>query len=222
MEHKLTRQDIKRDEVLEGLARTVEFGRRHARWLAWAAVAALAAVLGTLVVGFWWGHRRTEAARALAEALESAVAGPPGATAALEELVGRYEGTRAASIGNALLGQAAAAQGDLATARRRWEAFLEDAPESMLAASVRRNLLELDRAEGRGAEAAAELRAMLEAPAPPLPADLVLFELARSLEAAGSSAEAAEAYRRLVEEHPNSVYGVAARRSLGGSPDEAP
>ncbi len=220
MDQRLTRHNMKRDEVLEGLSRTVEFGRRHVRRLAWAGIAALAALLATLAIVTWWGHRKAAASRALAEAIAGATgaAGERPDPAALAEVVERYGGTAAASIADALLGESAAASGDLAEARRRWTAFLEAAPDSMLAISVRRNLLELDRSEGRGEQAAGEIRALLEADDPPLPTDVLLYELARTLEAAGRTAEATEAYRRLSEEHPDSVYSVEARRSLAAAP----
>ncbi len=224
MDQKLTRHDIKRDEVLEGLSRTVEFSRRHARQLAWFGIGALVALVAALAIVTWWGHRRTAAGRALAEA----IAGPAGAEsggpdpAALAEVVERYRGTRAAGIANAVLGRSAAQSGDLEEARRRWTAFLESSPESMLATGVRRNLLELDRAEGRAEAAAEGLRAMLAADDAPLPADVVLYELARSLQTAGKDAEAAQAYRRLAEEHPDSVHAAEARRQLGESAPAGP
>ncbi len=220
MDHKLTRHDIKRDEVLEGLSRTVEFGRRHARLLAWAGIGALVALLATLAIITWWGHRRTAANRALAAAIggNTGQASAPPDAAALEELVERYRGTDAAAIANALLGEAAAAAGDLAEARRRWTAFLDAAPDSMLAINVRRNLLALDRAEGRSEEAERRIREMLAAESPILPEDVLLLELARTLEGSGRAVEAAEAYRRLLDEHPDSVYSAEARRSLADSP----
>ncbi|MGH9464297.1 MAG: tetratricopeptide repeat protein, partial [Thermoanaerobaculia bacterium] len=175
--------------------------------------------VATLAIITWWGHRRAAASRALAEAIGGAAGAEPPQSpdpASLGEIVERYRGTGAASIADALLGQSAAARGDLAEARRRWAAFLEAAPESMLALAVRRNLFALDRAEGRGEQAASEIRALLEAGDSPLPADVLLYELGRSLEAAGAAAEAAEAYRRLAEEHPGSIYALEARRAPAG------
>ncbi len=219
--HRLSRHDIKRDEVLEGLSRTVDFGRRNARRLAWVGIGALVALVATLGATTWRGHRQGAADRALAAALEGG--GPDSAARDAEALRGvaeRYRGSDAAAIANALLGEEAARAGDLEEARRRWTAFLDAAPESMLAGAVRRNLLELDRAQGRGEGVAAELRGMLESRRAPLPRDLALYELGRTLEQVGKPEEALEAYDRLLAEHPDSVYAGEARRraaSLGAS-----
>jgi tetratricopeptide (TPR) repeat protein len=111
----------------------------------------------------------------------------------------------------------AAVAGDTERARELWQDFLDEHPKHMLGAEVRLNLYALDRAAGNAEAVAAELQAMLEAEDRPLPEDVVLHELAVTLESLGRDEEAAEHYQTLVSVHPQSAYATAARQKTGGS-----
>ncbi len=233
MSQRLTRQDIKRDEVLESLGAAVEFIRRNARALVLGVVVLVALVVAAFGYRAYREGRETRAGELLAEAalvLEAPVTpevprpddpdSPSFASEAarrerarelFSEVRGGFSGTRPAAVAAAYLGELAAQAGDLTAARASWEEFLERAGDHMLATQVRLNLMALDRAEGRGEELAERLEGMLDQPEPPLPRDVMLFELARTLDGLGRSDAAAESWRRLVEEHPQSPYAITAR-----------
>lgn len=209
MSQRLSRQEIKRDEVLEGLSKSVEFSRHHARAIGLAALAALLLLLGVLGAGWWMKQREQRANRALAEVL--AADGGAADRQRLEEVAAKYGSSAPGSIALALAGEAAAAAGDLDAARAHWEAFLESAPASMLTVNVRLNLLALARAQGRGEEVESELRAMLEARDPALPPSLARYQLGLTLEALGRPDEARATYAQVLEEAPDSPAARLAR-----------
>jgi tetratricopeptide (TPR) repeat protein len=209
MSQRLSRQEIKRDEVLEGLSRSIEFSRHHARAIGLAALAALLVVLAALGAGWWMKQRGERANHALSEVLgsEAGVADRQ----SLEEVAARYGSSAPGSVALALAGEAAAAEGDLAAAREHWEAFLDRAPQSMLSVNVRLNLIGLARQQGRAEEVERELRAMLEAPDPALPVSLARYQLGLTLETLGRPDEARAAYDQVLEEAPDSPVARAAR-----------
>jgi len=118
----------------------------------------------------------------------------------------QYGSTSVGRVAKLYLAESARSAGDRATARRLWEKYLEQDSASAVAASVRVNLFQLDREEGRAGELAESLKKMLEDPARPLPADLLLYQLALTQEKLGQEGDARAAYRRIVDEHPQSPY----------------
>jgi predicted negative regulator of RcsB-dependent stress response len=138
-----------------------------------------------------------------------------------EELESDYAGTGGAAVAQVYLGRLRLQEGDKAGARRVWEEFLDDHPDHMLAAAVRRTLLDLDREEGKGEQVVQRLRADLEKDKKPLPEDLMLFELGSTLEELGRRQEAHDAFQRVVDEYPDSAWRSKAMeklRELGGGP----
>ena len=232
MSQRLTRKEIKRDEVLETVGSVFDFVRDHAKALVTGAgglvvVAALAAAWIT-----WSRGREARANGALGEALvvveapiDAVAPDPEGRVpsfasreareARAEELLARvreeYGGTRAAAIAGTLLAERAAEAGDTERARALWSEFLDRRGDNALAAQVRVNLMEIDRAEGRSGELVERLRAMVDADDRALPRPVVLHQLGLTLEADGRVQEALEVYRRLVDDHPTSPLVAEAR-----------
>lgn len=234
MSHRLTRKDMKRDELRESLGTAVVFLRDHGRSFLVGIVALL--VLVAVIAGYreYLERRELAATEKLAEALEvyEAPVVPSGVTpsqsgettfaseearsARAEELFGEirsdYEGTDAADIAMVYQAELAARREDFAAARSLWQGFLERQKKHMLAAEVQLNLMSLDRTEGRGEELVARLNSMLESPERNgLPTDVLLNQLAITLEDVGRQDEARRVYRRIVDEFPDSPYVVRAR-----------
>jgi hypothetical protein len=132
----------------------------------------------------------------------------------LERLRDEHGSSAAAAVATIYLGAMAQEAGDAAGARALWQEFLDDHDDHMLAAGVRVSLIELDRAEGKSQEVAARLRGELESEDKPLPEDVLLYELARTLEQLAKPAEAREIYQRLGDEYPDSPYAGQAQTKL--------
>ncbi len=234
MSHRLTRKDMKRDELREGLGTVVDFLRDYGRWIVAGIVALL--VLVAIAAGYREYQQRREVAATedLAEALRiyQAPIVPVGTTPPdadqptfsteesraararelFDEVRAEHDGTDAADISKVYRAELATREGDLALARELWEGFLERQKDHMLAAEVELNLMSLDRLEGRGDELITRLNTMLDLPeGASLPTDLLLNQLAITLEDAGRAEEAGQAYRRIIDEYPSSPYVVAAR-----------
>lgn len=233
MGRRLRRKEIKRDEFVATVGRTVEYAERHV-WIVIGTVVALV-VLGGLGWGgyIYLGHRAEKANQALVQAIR--VYGAPvvgegadpdhprrptyssveerrrRARELFESLREEYRWTDAADVALVYLGNITLSEGDRQAARELWETFLEEQKKTALAAQVRLNLLQLDRLEGKTEEVVASLRGMLEEPEPPLPIDLLLYELGVTLEELGRTDEAAAAYQRLVDEFPRSPYVAQAQ-----------
>ena len=215
MNQRLTRKEMKRDEVMEGLSHGVHFLQEHARTIVIALVAVFAALAG---LGIWKTVTAGQAERAntaLSGAL-SGVAAEGGeigsAREALQGVVDEYGSTAPGAVAQAYLGTIAAGEPDFEAARRHWESFLAQSPDNALAAGVERNLMSLDRAEGKDEALAERLRAALATGSSALAEDTILYELARTLEDLGQLEGASETYDRLLEEHPTSLFAAKARQ----------
>jgi predicted negative regulator of RcsB-dependent stress response len=232
----LKREELKRNELGEAVEASVEFAGSHLRQLGIAVSAVIAAALVAWGIVAWLGARTENANDALAAALRVAGAPvvptgaqpddpsePTFATAAardakaqelFERLVEEHGSTDAGGMGRLWLADRALRRNDSATARRLWQEYLDAESDGTLAASARRNLIRLDRAEGKGEALVANLGAALESGRDPLPADALLWELGETQKALGHAAEAHAAYQKIVDEHPSSPWASEARRAL--------
>lgn len=234
----LRREDLKRNELGEAVEASVHYAEDHLRTILWIVGGVLGAALLVWAVMAWRGTRDERGNRALGEALRVAEApvvdtgAKPSDLAApsfasetaraarakelFESVVARHGGTAAGAAARLWLADAALAAGDRAGARTHWQSYLDDAPAGALAAAAQRSLWALDRAEGKGEAALQAIQRDLERGGRKLPADLLLWELATTQQALGRAAEAAAAYRRIGEEHPNSPFADEARRLAAG------
>lgn len=238
MSDRLTRKEIKRRDSFQIFMSTaLEYVQRHRRQLIAGAVILVVAVVAVVVWGFWAASREERAQVLLAEAIE-VYGAPVEADASEDEADGptfasdeaRRERAQelftrvrdghgwsdAAAIAEIYLGKLAVASGDTARARELWQEFLDDQDDHALAAEVRLNLLRLDRAEGRAEQVATELEGMLARQRKPLPGDVILHELAMTLEQLGREEEAVERYQQLLEEYQGSPYSAVARQKTSG------
>lgn len=236
MSKNLTRQEIKRDELREALARGVVFLHERRMLVLGVAATLLLAVLAVGLFLVWQERQERRAQERLGEALRaygadidvfdpdpeaeeprfaSEAERLEAAKAKFEVLLEEHGSTAAGWVARVVLGDIAAQEGDLERARDLWGRFLERSPDHALAASVELNLLSLDRAEGRHEEVVAKLRSRLEDEEDhALPDDVVLFELGRTLEQLGRDEEAQESFQRLVDDFPRSPYTPQAQRRL--------
>lgn len=235
MSRRLTRKQMKHDEVGEALSKTMSFLTGHLRLVGIVAAAlVLVFVLGT-VIDRLLGGRREGASDDLAEAIQilgAPLVGelPEGSTLdlpvfdsaeqrraearkILEDLAGRRSKT--GRIAQSYLASLAFEEGDLETARQTWRQ-LAAGDDSALAVQAELNLITLDRGAGNAEAVEARLTAQLDK-AGVLPPDAVLYELAVTQEQLGKTAESLATYGRLLEEHPQSAYGPEARRKTASA-----
>lgn len=240
MSDRLTRKEMKQQDTFQvTMGRVLDWIRTHRRHIVAGAVAVVVVVAALAGWALWLRATEDDAQAALTEAMEAYAApvraeGEEEPAAADEELsfpsaearrtraaelfqgvVDDFRASDAADVARVYLGEIAAAQGETERARELWADFLDEHPGHLLGAEARLNLYALDRAAGRGEEVAAELQAMLEEENRPLPEDVVLYELALTLESLGREEEAAEHYQDLVDRFDQSPYAMAARQKTG-------
>jgi len=239
MSDRLKRKDIKqRDGFQLAVTTALEYVQTYRKQLIAGVV--LLAVAGLAVVGWalWSASREDRAQAVLAEAIE-AYGAPVGedaadqadtdgptfateeerrarATELFQQVVDDYGWNDASGVARVYLGQIAMDEGNTDRAQELWQEVVDDAGDNILAAEVRLNLFRLARADGRGEEVATELEAMLVRENKPLPGDVILIELATTLEELGRDVEATERYQQLLDEYEASPYADEARRKLAG------
>jgi tetratricopeptide (TPR) repeat protein len=235
MTDRLTHQEMKRDPLVENVERSYEFLARHLKTILMAFGALVAVSLVVVLVWVWRAQQAEKASESLAHAqmvsqAPAGVAEPEpdnldnpsyadeaarreAARAAFQTVVDEHGGTAAAQVARLYLGQMAAQDGDTARARELWHE-VTGAPGA-LGGQAWRNLLALDRSEGRIDEALEELQEMRGDSDGPLPGDVVLFEMAQTYEAADREDEAVAAYQDLLEEYPDSVFSDIAQQRAG-------
>ncbi len=237
MSQRLTRKEIKHDirddEVRSVLVRVFDFMQENPRVVVGAIAGFVVLVLAVSGLLAYLDNRGDTASEELASALKIAAApvteddpkpeDPNQPSFASEEAKRArakqaFEGLRgvgsnvAGDVANLYLADIAASEGDTETARGIWESFLADHEEHVLSLSVRLNLIHLDRQNGRTQEVADQLQSELNSAVKNLPEDVILFELAQTLEALDQDDAALELYQRILDEHPKSPYTADARR----------
>jgi tetratricopeptide (TPR) repeat protein len=238
MSSRLTRKELKTDEVREGFYRVLVAVQVHWRRLSIgaAAVAVVAfVVVGMLVVR---AARETRAQVALVDAL--AVSGAPidpiaatpsdpkapsfatesdrtrEARQRLEALIESHPGSSAAQVARSYVAGMKATDGGLAEAREIWQSLAGRGGDT-LAATAEINLIRLDRQEGQLEDLADRIETRIESQDSSLPSDLLLFELALTLQELERDDDARDAFQRLVDEHPRSPLWAQAQDKLSSA-----
>lgn len=239
----VTREDLKRNELGEAIEGAIHYAEDHSRTILKVGGLLVAAGLVALGVFLWTSSRREGANELLVRGLKVYDAAivetgaqpddpvrPTFATAAarqarsrelFSELDERYGDNRTGRVAKLYLAQMALDDKDTARARALWSEFLDAEATGPMAAAARVNRWKLDRAEGRAATVAEELKQMLESSDKPLPDDVILYQLALAYETLGQREDEKSAYRRIVDEHPTSPYFSIAQNAAGPAPKES-
>ncbi len=120
----------------------------------------------------------------------------------------------AADVASLYLGQMEASRGDYDSARTRFEAFIDEHPEHLLAATAAFSLLNMQLAAGDAEAVIGELQQRIDAEKEMLPRPVLLAMLAQAYEMTGEQEKATQAYRRIANEYPDSPYSLDAQRKL--------
>lgn len=239
MSDRLTRKEMKQQDTFQvTMGRILDWVQTHRMHLVAGVALVVLVVVGLVGWVVWVKAVEDDAQARLSEAIEaygapirgegeaaaadgdltfpSAEARRERAAELFEAVVEEYGVSDAADVARVYLGEIAAVRGETERARELWEGFLDEHPRHLLGAEVRLNLYALGRAAGRGEEVVAELRGMLEDEDRTLPEDVVVHELAVTLEELGREEEATEYYQDLVDRFSQSPYSLAAREKVGG------
>ena len=236
MSDRLSRKEVKRDELTEGLEASFAYTRRHLNQM----LTAIAAVAVVVLAVFSWrayasssGERANEALdralRVYSAPIDAAASKPQDALAPsfanddqrrararqlFEELAKGHGGSPAGALAQVYLGRLALERGDTAEAAKAWRTYLEKNDEGMVAAAVALDLARLDRSEGRAEQAVKDLEELLAKPLKAVPDDALLYELGVTLKQLGRSEDARRNFQRIIDEFPRSSYRGAAQQEL--------
>jgi len=231
MAKKITRKQLKRNELAETMGRTVDYVSHHRRGVTEGIVAA--AILAALVAGFFLfrAYRENQAGRELSAglaALDTPLAGQPAAVGAAKTFpnaddrdkeavthlarAADHPGTAAGRAANLIL----AARGKTSNAA---DVFARAAREGKaeVAASAELDAARLLASQGKKNEAIDRLKRAIESPSSPAPKDSLLFALGEIYEESGSASDARATFQRLITDYPNSPYRNDARQKIPGS-----
>lgn len=227
---KITRKEIKRDELIEGLSGLAEAVQRHARSVAIAAGAVLllaAAVTG----GFWFSRSRASESRLKLAAVYRAIASP----AADEGLPGAAYGTKRQKFEEVVRLSGIVIADHPGSVAAKWATYyravgqkelgdhvgaletigpLVSADDEFLSSSARFLQAQIHEAQGDAAGALELYTGLVNSSPARFPIEMALMRQARLLEKQGKIEEAREIYRRVTQEYPDSPYSRDASQRL--------
>ncbi|HEX7251948.1 MAG TPA: tetratricopeptide repeat protein [Thermoanaerobaculia bacterium] len=232
MKQRIRRKDLKRNELVETMGRTVDYVSHHRKGVTEGIVIGACAVALVAGVFLFRAYRESAAGTQLSKALailDKPIAGSPGATGARTYATAAERDSQAdrhlraaAGYGGTAAGRAA---GVILAAR---DPKLPKAPEDLskaardakgeVAAAAEIGEARLLVASGKAPEAIDRLRRAIDSPQSRAPKDSLLFALAQAYEKTGAMGDAKATYQRLVNDYPNSAYRPDARAALPGSP----
>jgi tetratricopeptide (TPR) repeat protein len=230
MTQKITRREMKRNDLAETVNKTVGYVSEHRKGATEAV--AIAAAAAVLVIGFFvyrqWQERSagkslSEALAILGTPLASDPAVPAGSKTFASAAERKAEADRllrkAAAHGSTASGRAAevilAAGGPDKPAQSLEvleKAARQGRTEAAAAAEI--DAARLLAAQGKTTEAIDRLKRAIESPKPPAPRDALLFTLGEIYEQSGAAADARATYQRLITDYPNSPYRSEARQKV--------
>ena len=231
MGKKITRKQLKRNDLVETMGKTVDYVSHHRRGVTEGILAA--AVVALLIGGFLLlrAYREGQAGKELSAALaaldtplasQPAAAGAARTFATVEAKNKEVDAhlRKAADHPGTSAGRAA---GLILTTREKppnaAEAFAQTAREAKaeVAASAELDAARLLAAQGKKSEAIDRLKRAIESPASAAPKDALLFALGQVYEDSGSASDARATFQRLITDYPNSPYRNDARQKIPGS-----
>jgi tetratricopeptide (TPR) repeat protein len=229
MSQKIRRQDLKRNELVETVGKTVDYVTGHRRGVT--EIVAVLAGIAAIVAGFFmyraWLERST--GRTLSEALaimETPLASEQheGATKTFASAAERRTQAEkllraAASHGSTASGRAAQVILAASGSEKKTDAvdvFEKAARQSRseTAAAAEIDAARQLAADGKANEAIERLKRAIESPSSAAPKDALLFALAGIYEQTGAAADARATYQRLITDYPNSPYRADARQKV--------
>ena len=231
------RHHLKENEFAATTARVVETVREHRDRLMMGSIVVAAIVL--IGGGYWYWHKHTndEASGLLGVGMaiaQSPIAPPPtvpgamqtagtypseqdrqqAALQAFQQVTNEYPSTSAALTARYQMGVALMTLGRFAEAEQTFSAVSDQAGSSFYGAIARLGRAEALRYQSKYEEAIKALTDLAAQRNGALPVDGVLMQLAQTCLQAGKTQEARAAFKRVVDEFPESSYVNEARQQL--------
>lgn len=231
MGKKITRKQLKRNDLVETMGKTVDYVSHHRKGVTEGIVAAAVVVL--LIGGFLLlrTYRENQAGKNLSAglaALDVPIAGTPASAGAVKTFA--TVEVRNKEVNSALRkaaeqpGTSAGRAAVLILAAREkpsnaGDVFARTAREAKaeVAASAELDAARLLASQGKKTEAIDRLKRAIESPASAAPKDALLFALGQVYEDSGSVSDARATFQRLITDYPNSPYRNDARQKIPGS-----
>jgi len=238
---RITRQEMKRDELVTTLARLTAAAEKHARSIG-IAIVAIIVLAAAVTGGVLYSRSRERAAQEILGEIQAAAVAPvfPG----YEDGSGVYP-TEQAKFDEVLRLSGVLQESFPSTHAARWSAYWEafgqmelgrhqealdalaafDGPHErdFIYWSAQFLKARVQEATGDADAAAGTYLTIADAAPETFPAEMALINRARLLDGEGRSDEALEAYKRVARDYPDSPYAVSAAskmRDLGASPTD--
>jgi tetratricopeptide (TPR) repeat protein len=229
MNEKISRKDLKRNDLADTVGRTVDYVSSHRRGVTEGTAIAVGVVVLAAAFFAVKTYREGRAGRELSAglaALQAPLSTDPGAaaapetypTAAARDRAADQHLRKASSYGGTAPGRAAsvilAARAEKSAAAA--ETFTRAARDGKaeIAAAAEIDAAKLLAAQGKATEAIERLKRAIESPGATVPKDALLYTLAEIYESNGASSDARATYQRIVNDYPNSPYRPDARQKL--------
>lgn len=230
MKEKITRKDLKRNDLADTMGKTVDYVASHRRGVTEGAV--VAAGIALLAAGFFLvkAYREGRAGKELSAglaSLQAPLSTDPGAsttaetyaTAPARDQAADAHFRKAASYGGTSPGRAASvilaarAEKPIAAVETFTRAARDGKAEVAAAAEI--DAARLLASQGKTTEAIERLKRAIESPEATVPKDALLNALAQIYESSGATSDARATFQRIVSDYPNSPYRADARVSSG-------
>jgi hypothetical protein len=231
------RHQLKQNDFAIRVAKATEVLATNRDRIVMGTIAVIGIVIAISVYSWWSGRSAAQAEALLAVAMQTydapIVPAPtvPGATqqagtfpseqarseaamAAFQNVITQYPSTDAATAARYHHASSLAAVGRFAEAEKGYQATIDAAGDSLFGATAKMGQAEALIAAkefDRGLKVLEELAANRDGV---LPVDGVLMQLARGYQKAGKTAEARTAFKRVVDEFPDSLFVPQARTEL--------
>ena len=233
--HRDHRRELKRDKFVDEMGSLTSRARENQRFLVAVTIGVVALALIGYGIYFYRSTRERKAQDALADAIQTidsplvdpAAPNPDAkfrteqerdtrAAAMFQDIEKKYSGSDAAAVADIYLARLDGSKNDVAGARTLLERFIKNHPSHLLVGGARFSLYELRIGNGEAKQVIAELNQELaKTETQILPPDVMLFLLANAYDAEGNAHESRAAYRRIVNQFPDSPYAMDAQRRIG-------
>lgn len=230
LSRKELKEDIRHDEFQEAVATTYEELRDNARIIGIAAGVIVAIALAIAVGRIYLKQQKVAGNEALTDAMliynapvvetdatpddkrTPSFSSLDERTSRAREAMADVSGGKTGDIANLLTAALDVQEGKADAARATWEEVLKSHKGNALGIAAERNIIRYDRDNGRAAEVVEDLRKQLDATDNNLPEEVILYELAETLDDMGEADEAQELYQRLLDDYPRSPLAAQARQ----------